>query len=93
MSVTFLIPGALRAYIGGRSRVDIRTTGSTLRDAFETLCMLYPGLRDRIATEQGQIRQHINVFVGNEDSRYTGGLATPISDGAQISIVPAISGG
>jgi sulfur-carrier protein len=93
VSVTFLIPGPLRPYIGGRSQVNIQASGSTVRDAFETLCMLYPGLRDRIATEQGQIRQHINVFVGSEDIRYTGGLATPISDGAQISIVPSISGG
>jgi molybdopterin converting factor small subunit len=52
-----------------------------------------PGIRDRVVTEQGLIREHINVFVGKEDVRYTGGLATPISDGVEISIVPAVSGG
>jgi len=46
-----------------------------------------------MATEQGQVREHINVFVGNEDVRYTGGLQTPIPDGAEITIIPAISGG
>ena len=55
--------------------------------------MRHPGVRDRVLTEQGQIREHINVFVGNEDTRYTGGLATPVRAGAEISIVPAISGG
>jgi molybdopterin converting factor small subunit len=55
--------------------------------------MLYPGIRDRISTEQETIREHVNVFVGNEDIRFTGGLATPIRDRAEISIVPSISGG
>jgi molybdopterin converting factor small subunit len=44
-------------------------------------------------TEQGQVREHINVFVGAENVRYTGGLQTPIPDSAEISIIPAISGG
>jgi molybdopterin synthase sulfur carrier subunit len=66
---------------------------STIRDALEVLWKLYPGMRDRVVTEQGQVREHINLFVGNEDIRYTGGLATPIAAGAEISIVPAISGG
>jgi molybdopterin converting factor small subunit len=55
--------------------------------------MLYPGVRDRIATEQGQIREHINIFVGDEDIRYSGGLMSPLTAGSQISIVPAITGG
>ena len=50
-------------------------------------------MRDRLATEQGQVREHINIFVGNEDVRYTDGLATPIVAGAEISVVPAVSGG
>ncbi len=49
----------------------------------ENLCALYPGVRDRIVTEQGQVREHINIFIGNENVRYTG----------EISIVPAVSGG
>ena len=64
-----------------------------VRDALQALWTLYPGLRDRLVTEQGQIREHLNVFVGNEDVRYTGGLATPLSAGAEISILAAISGG
>jgi sulfur-carrier protein len=59
----------------------------------EALWKRCPGMRDRVLTEQAQVREHINVFVGNEDVRYTGGLQTPLLDGAQITIIPAISGG
>jgi sulfur-carrier protein len=93
VSVTFHIPAPLRSYSGGRSPVEIHASPATLRDALEVLWTLYPGIRDRVVTEQGQIREHVNVFVGNEDVRYTGGLATAIPGGAEISIVPAISGG
>lgn len=48
---------------------------------------------DRVLTEQGEVRPHVNVFVGEESIRYTGGLATPLTDGAEIAIVPAVSGG
>ena len=64
-----------------------------MADALSALWMLYPGVRDRIATEQGQIREHVNIFVGDEDIRYSGGLMTSVAAGSQISIVPAISGG
>ncbi len=73
--------------------MDVATNPATLRDALEDLWTLYPGIRDRLVTEQGQIRQHINVFVGSDDVRYTGGLATAIPTGSEISIIPAISGG
>ena len=93
MPVTFQIPAALREFTGTRSTVQIAASPATIGDALMALWTLYPGVRDRIADEQGQIRQHINIFVGNEHIRYTGGLATPVGDGAQISIVPAVSGG
>ena len=93
MTVRFLIPGALTPMTGGRAAVEVETSGATLRDALQSLFAAYPGLRDRIATEQGELRQHVNVFVGKEDSRFTGGLATPLTDGVEISIIPAISGG
>ena len=91
--VTFHIPGALREFTDGRSKVELQASPATVADALATLWILHPGVRDRIANEQGQIREHINLFVGNEDIRYTGGIMSPIADGSQISIVPAISGG
>jgi molybdopterin synthase sulfur carrier subunit len=93
VSITFHIPGALRDFTGGRTKVEMEGSPGVLGDALKALWTLYPGIRDRIATEQGQIREHINVFVGNEDVRYTGGLTTPLSAGAEISIVAAVSGG
>ncbi len=93
VAVTFHIPGALREFTGGRSKVEIEHSPTTLADALSALWRLYPGIQDRMATEQGEIREHINVFIGDENMRYTGGLASPISAGSEISIVPAVSGG
>jgi sulfur-carrier protein len=93
MPVTFLIPGPLRAFAAGQSKIVIEPSPTTLADALEALWKRCPGIRDRVVTEQAQIREHINVFVGNESVRYTGGLQTPIPEGAEIAIIPAISGG
>ena len=89
----FHIPGALCEFTGGQRTVEIHDSPRTLADALSTLWLLYPGVRDRMATEQGEIREHINVFIGDENIRYTGGLASRIVDGAEISILPAVSGG
>ena len=93
--VVVLIPMPLRPFAGGRSRieVDVPKAAPSLHDALAALWDVAPGVRDRVLTEQGQVRQHVNVFVGAESCRWTGGLATPVADGAEISIYPAISGG
>jgi molybdopterin synthase sulfur carrier subunit len=93
MTVRFWIPGPLRSMTGGRSHVDVETSGGTLRDALEALFAAHPAIRDRILTERGEIRQHVNVFVGKSEARSTDGLATSLADGMTISILPAISGG
>jgi molybdopterin converting factor small subunit len=93
MAITFHIPGALREFTEGLSRVEIERSPSTLAEALSALWTLYPGVRDRITTEQGQVREHINIFIGDENIRYTGGLASPLNSGSEISIVPAVSGG
>ena len=93
MPLTFHIPGPLREFTAGRSAVAIEQSPATLAEALSALWRLYPGLRDRIVTEQGQVREHVNIFVGDEDARYIGGLTSRIPTGSDISIVPAISGG
>lgn len=93
MAMTFHIPGPLRTFTQGHASVQVAGSAATLREALELLWQAYPGLRDRVMTEQGQIREHINVFVGNEAVRYSGGLATPVAANGEISIIPAISGG
>lgn len=93
MKVTFHIPGALREFTSARSTVEVESSGGTVADALAALWIACPGVRDRVVNEQDQVRQHINIFVGNEDIRYAGGLTTPVPDGSLISIVPAVSGG
>jgi molybdopterin converting factor small subunit len=94
MQVLFRIPGALREFTGNQSAVRVEVeAGSNLLQVFQALFVVYAGLRDRVLTETGETRQHVNIFVANEDVRYTGGLATAIPAGAEVSIVPAISGG
>ena len=93
MTVHFWIPGPLRSLTGGRDQVDVDTGAGTLREALEKLFTTYPAIRDRILTEQGEIREHVNVFLGSTEARASGGLATPLADGIEISIIPAISGG
>jgi len=83
----------LREFTSGRSAVTIEPSPATLAEALSALWKLFPGLRDRILTEQGQVREHVNIFIGDEDVRYTGGLTSRISAGSDVSIVPAISGG
>jgi molybdopterin synthase sulfur carrier subunit len=91
--VTVHIPPALRSFSGGREQVEIGGSPATVGDALEALWVLCPGLRDRVATEEGEIREHVNVFVGDENVRYSGGMATPLTDGAEILIFHAVSGG
>jgi molybdopterin converting factor small subunit len=91
--ITFHIPVPLREFTGARSQVAIEQSPATLAEALSTLWAVYPGLRDRITTEQGQIREHVNIFIGAEDVRYTGGLMSPVPKGSEIHVVPAISGG
>ena len=93
MPVTFNIPRALREFTAGKGNVKLEETPATLAAALAALWVHHPGLRDRIVTEQGEIRQHVNVFIGDENVRYLGGLSSPVSDGSEISIVPAVSGG
>ncbi len=91
--ITFHIPGPLRSFSNGRSDVELKGPAGTVSEALQALWAACPGMHDRVVTEQGQVREHINIFVGKENIRYTGGLATPVSTEAEISIVPAISGG
>jgi molybdopterin synthase sulfur carrier subunit len=89
----FQIPGALREFSGGRSQVEIAVKPATVDQALLALWTLCPGMRDRVVTEQGEVRPHINIYVGDENIRYSGGLTTPLTAESVISIVPAVSGG
>ncbi len=83
----------MRAFSEGKGRIQIDTTPPTVGEALELLWPTCPGHRERIITEQGEIRRHINVFVDEENIRHTGGLSTPLSGDVEISILLAVSGG
>lgn len=93
MAITVWIPGYLRQYTAGVSRVDLEPAPATVGDALTKLWDVHPGVRDRVVDERGQVRTHINVFVGSESIRYLGGLSAPVRDGDEVSIIPAVSGG
>jgi molybdopterin converting factor small subunit len=93
MRLTVLLPGPLHAYAGGRETVELLAPAASVGDALGALFTLHPALRDRVLREDGRVRPHVNVFVGRESIRHTGGLETPVEDGAEIAIFPAVSGG
>ena len=93
MPIVFFIPGFLRQWTDGKSRVELQGQPATVADALALLWEHHPGVRDRVMTEQGNVRPHVNVFVGPESIRFTGGLATPLQGDREVSIVPAVSGG
>jgi molybdopterin converting factor small subunit len=93
VSVTVAIPGALRSYTDGKARIALEGSPANVEQALGALFRSYPGVRDRILTEQGELRPHVNVFVGADNVRQSGGLATAVADGAEIAIIAAVSGG
>ena len=93
MSITFIIPGPLREFANGQRDVVLDVPAHTVGGALSELWGLYPGLQDRVLTEQGDVRQHINIFAGDENIKYTGGFNTPLKDEIEIYIIPAVSGG
>lgn len=93
MTVRFIIPGPLRDYTSGEGEVTIEGNATSIADALSLLWGKHPALRDRIVTEQNVVRPHVNVFVDGESIRFSGGLRTSVSDGSEIVILPAVSGG
>ena len=93
MAITFLIPSYLLPFADGNKSVRIAEPAKTVAEALSALWRAYPALQDRVVTEQGQIRQHVNIFVGDENIRDCGGFAAPVRDGTEIMIVPNVSGG
>ncbi|MFL6246787.1 MAG: ubiquitin-like small modifier protein 1 [Thermoanaerobaculia bacterium] len=93
MSLTFVIPGPLRELAVNRGEVRVDGAAASLADALSLLWSECPALRDRVVTELGELRPHINIFVDGESIRYSGGFETAVRDGAEIFILPALSGG
>jgi molybdopterin converting factor small subunit len=91
MSVEVRIPTILRTYTGGEKAVD--ASGATLGALVDDLEANHPGIKERLVEDSGELRRFVNVYVDDEDVRFTGGLGTELSDGAQVVILPAVAGG
>ncbi len=71
----------------------MEVTGATVREVIEDLDRRFPGVKDRLLDGDGGLRRFVNIYVGDEDIRFLGGLDTPVPDGSVVSIVPAVAGG
>jgi len=90
-TVTIRIPTPLRSATDGQSTVEVE--GRTVDEALRTLVDQYPDLADNLYNEDDELRQFVNVYVGDDDIRFGDGVETPLEAGDEISIVPSIAGG
>lgn len=90
-TVTIRIPTPLRSSTDGQSSVEVE--GQTVDEALRALVDRYPDLADNLYNENDELRQFVNVYVGDEDVRYQDGTDTPLEPGDEVSIVPSIAGG
>ncbi|MCM3897593.1 MoaD/ThiS family protein [Gordonia sputi] len=95
MTVTVSIPTILRTHTGGEKRVE--GSGSTLSELIDNLEIANPGLKERLVAADGagagKLHRFVNIYVNDEDVRFSGGLATTIDDGDEVTILPAVAGG
>ncbi len=91
MSVRVRVPVLLRNLTGGQAEVTV--DGATVGEVLAALEGRYPGVRERLYDEQGVLRRFVNVYLNDKDIRTLEGEATPVADGDEVAIVPAIAGG
>ena len=93
MSITVSIPTILRTHTGGEKRVS--ATGATLQAVISDLESNYSGISERLVdpTNPGKLHRFVNIYVNDEDVRFSGGLGTEVSDGDSVTILPAVAGG
>ena len=91
MAVTVKLPTQLRDAAGGA--VSAQVEGGTVGEALEALYAEHAELRERVSDGDGGLRRFVNVFLDGEDIRFLDGLATPVPEGAELQILPAVAGG
>ncbi|RLJ70929.1 molybdopterin synthase subunit MoaD [Hydrogenivirga caldilitoris] len=91
MAITVRVPTPLRRLTDGQGEVEVEA--KTVREAVEKLEELYPGFKERILDENGELRRFVNLYLNDEDIRFLKGVDTELKDGDVLSIVPAIAGG
>ena len=91
MAVTVRLPGALRDAAGGQTKLS--AAGPTLRDVIADVDRRHPGFAARILDEQGGLRSYVNVYIGDDDARASGGATATVPDGSEVTVIPAMAGG
>jgi MoaD family protein len=91
MAIEVRIPTILRSHTGGAKIVE--GSGDTLDELFTDIDSRHPGLRSRLVTEETTLHRFVNVYVNDEDVRFTGALKTTLTDGDSVTILPAVAGG
>ena len=91
MAIEVRIPTILRPYTGDERSVE--GSGATVLGVIDDLESRFAGIKDRLVEESGDVRRFVNIYVNDEDIRFTGGLDTAVADGATIVILPAVAGG
>ena len=91
MSINVRIPTILRTYTQDQSQVTAE--GATLSEVLDSLESTFPGIKARVVDDEGKLRRFVNIYVAEEDVRFSQGLDTPTPDGSQVSIIPAVAGG
>jgi sulfur-carrier protein len=89
--VTVRIPSVLRGATEGAKTVAL--DGATVGDVLGRLAQDHPGVKDQVFTADGSLHRFLNVYVNDDDVRYTGGLTTAVSPGDEITLLPAVAGG
>ena len=92
MTIRVKVPAQLRSAVSGLSELEV-DSADDLRGLISTLGTSHPDLVERILDESGEIRRFVNIYVGDEDVRFLDGLATPLTPGEVVSILPAVAGG
>ncbi len=91
MSILVRIPTPLRRLTGGQG--EVAAEGATVGELLERLEQRFPGIKERLYDETGQLRRFVNIYINDEDIRFAQGTGTALKTGDEVSIVPAIAGG
>jgi len=91
MTVTVRVPPVFRTLTGGEAKIQV--TGSTLGEVISALEADHPGFEAKLLSDDGTLVKYVNVFVDDDDVRFLGGMATPVPDGCEVSIMQAVAGG
>ena len=91
MAISVRLPTVLRPHAGGKSTAE--ASGGTVGEVVADLVSRFPGMKGHLTDDAGELQRFVNVYVNDEDIRYLSKLATPLTDGDEVAILPAVAGG